>query len=322
MDMIFIKSPIYAVLVAFLLEILLSPIIIPFLKRLKLGQYQRKDGPQSHLQKEGTPTMGGIMILISTLVTSLFFINYNSDAIAILLVTFAFGLIGFWDDIVKVTMKRNLGLRAWQKIILQIIISMGFGYYLIYHTNVGTSVIIPFTDGLLKLDLGGMYLPFVVFVVVATVNSVNLTDGLDGLASGVTALVATFFATATLFLASGLTPITCAVIGSLLGFLLFNAYPARIFMGDTGSLALGGFLAALALILKMPLFLVIVGIIYVSEALSDIIQVAVYKLTKKRVFKMAPLHHHFELMGWKETKVVAIFFIVTAIACLIGFLAM
>ena len=320
MDILLIKTAIYATLIAFLIALVLSPIIIPFLRRLKFGQYQRADGPQSHLQKEGTPTMGGIMILSSIFITSLFFVNGNSNVIAVLLVTLAFGFIGFLDDFIKVVLKRSRGLNAKQKIVLQVLVAVIFAYYFIYYTNIGTKIIIPFTNRA-EWDLGLWFYPFLVFVVVGTVNAVNLTDGLDGLASGVTALVATFFATISLGVATELSPIICATIGSLLGFLLYNAHPARMFMGDTGSLALGGFVVSIALLLKMPLFLIIVGIIYIAEVLSVIIQVASFKLTKKRVFKMAPIHHHFELMGWKETKVVAVFFIITAIACLIGFLA-
>ncbi|HCC07986.1 MAG TPA: phospho-N-acetylmuramoyl-pentapeptide-transferase [Clostridiales bacterium] len=321
MDSLIIKNLIYATLIAFLLSLVLGPILIPFLRRLKLGQTQREDGPQSHLQKQGTPLMGGLIILSSMIITSMFFINGNDKAISVLLVTIAFGFIGFLDDFIKVILKRSKGLNARQKIMLQLIAAIGFGYYFMYYTSIGTKVIMPFANGM-EWDLGIWFYPFLVFIVVGAVNAVNLTDGLDGLASGVTALVATFFAVISLGMLTELSPIICASIGSLLGFLLYNSHPARVFMGDTGSLALGGFVASIALLLKMPLFLAIVGIIYVVEALSVIIQVGVYKLTKKRVFKMAPIHHHFELMGWKETKVVAVFFIVTAIACLIGFLAL
>ena len=319
MDII-IKSSIFAVMVSFILEIVFGSMLIPFLRKLKFGQYERKDGVDSHLQKEGTPTMGGISILASLIITSMIFSPGNKQVLAILLVTLGFGIIGFWDDFVKVVKKRNLGLRAWQKIVLQAGIAIAFAYYVMNNFNIGTSIIIPFTNKL-EIDLGMWFIPFSVIVIIGSVNAVNLTDGLDGLAAGITALVGTFFATITLIVASDLTPMTCTIIGSLLGFLLFNAHPAKIFMGDTGSLALGGFLASLAIMLKMPLFLVIVGIIYVSEAVSVILQVGYYKLTKKRIFRMAPIHHHFELSGLKETKVVAIFFIITAIACLIGYLA-
>jgi phospho-N-acetylmuramoyl-pentapeptide-transferase len=207
-----------------------------------------------------------------------------------------------------------------QKIISQLIITGLFGLYIIKCTNIGTDVIIPFGNGF-SVDLGILYIPLLIFTVIGTVNSVNLTDGLDGLASGVTVIVAVFFCLVAWAVGSGTLPIAGAAIGSLMGFLLFNSYPAKVFMGDTGSLALGGFISAMALLLKMPIFILIVGVIYVIEALSVIIQVISFKLTNKRVFKMAPIHHHFELSGWSETKVVSLFYILTAIACLVGFLA-
>lgn len=317
-------STIFAVLIAFLINVILCPIIIPFLTKLKFGQNVREDGPAGHLKKTGTPTMGGIMILISLFASSLFFIKGNYDGIIILFVTMGYGLIGFLDDYIKVVKKRSLGLRALQKIFFQIIITSVFVWYLYNNSfngsNTITSVFIPFTNGIL-LDLGMLYIPFVFIVMVGTVNSVNLTDGLDGLASGVTLLVATFFVFIALSSGSNTAPIAGAAVGSLLGFLLFNSYPAKVFMGDTGSLALGGFVAAIAIILKMPLFILIVGLVYVVEAVSVMMQVGYFKMTKgKRLFKMAPIHHHFELSGWSETKVVTLFYIVTAILCLIGFL--
>ncbi len=313
------KCCIYAILISFFINIILSPIVIPYLRKIKLGQYERAEGPKSHLKKEGTPTMGGVIILLGVLISGSLFINGNPDLIAILVITIGYGIIGFIDDFIKVVMKRSLGLRAYQKIILQLLVAGMLIYYVTVMRNIGTEIIVPFTNGA-YMDLGALFIPFLLFVIIGTVNSVNLTDGLDGLATGVTILVATFFGTIAMVSYPAAAPLVCTVIGSLLGFLLFNAYPAKIFMGDTGSLALGGFLVSLAVIMKMPLFLAIVGIIYVAESMSDIIQVASYKLFKKRVFKMAPLHHHFEILGWKETKVVAVFFIVTAIACLIGYL--
>lgn len=320
MEILIIKNSILATLLTFLMCLVISPIMIPFLRRLKFGQYQRDCGPQSHLAKEGTPQMGGIMILASFFLVSLFFINGNTDIMAVLLLTLAFGIIGFIDDFIKVVLKSSKGLSAKQKIILQLGVSIAFAYYF-YFANIGTDILIPFMNGN-GIDLGIWFYPFLVFVVVGTVNSVNLTDGLDGLSSGVTAIVATFFATISLLISTAFTPIICALIGSLLGFLIYNSHPAKVFMGDTGSLALGGFVAGIALIFKMPIFLAIVGIIYVAEAMSDILQILSVRLRGRRMFKMAPLHHHFELSGWKETKVVAVFSIVTAIACLIGFLAL
>ena len=314
-------SAIYAILIAFILNVFLCPTIIPFLTRLKFGQNVRDDGPQIHLVKSGTPTMGGIMILISLVISSLFFLKGNKDGMAVLFVTIGYGIIGFIDDYIKVVKKRSLGLRAYQKIIGQLIITGVFLYYLYNYSNVGTDIYIPFTNGK-TLELGILFIPFFFIVMVGTVNSVNLTDGLDGLASGVTVLVVVFFLFNALAINKGLLPITGAAVGALLGFLLFNTHPAKVFMGDTGSLALGGLVASIAIIMKMPLFIIIVGIIYVLEAVSVMLQVGYFKITKgKRLFKMAPIHHHFEQCGWKEVKVVAVFYIVTAIACLVGFLA-
>ena len=318
MELNFVKP----VLISFAISVILSPIVIPFLKRLKFGQFVRDEGPESHLKKTGTPTMGGLIILCSVALTSLFYMKDNKDIIPILFVTLAFGLIGFLDDYIKVVMKRSMGLRSWQKMLAQIIVTAIFAYYLTNFTELGTSMILPFSDGK-YLDVSYLYIPLMFIAVIGTVNGVNFTDGLDGLASGVTVLVATFFTVIAVGMNVGISPITCAVAGSLLGFLVFNVYPARVFMGDTGSLALGGFVAATAYMLKMPLFLLIVGIIYVIEVLSVMIQVSYFKISGgKRIFKMAPIHHHFELCGWSETRVVAVFSIVTALMCLVGLLAL
>ncbi|GMQ59907.1 phospho-N-acetylmuramoyl-pentapeptide-transferase [Vallitalea sediminicola] len=313
-------SYIIPVLISFFISVVLCPIVIPFLARLKFGQFVRDDGPRSHLKKAGTPTMGGVVILAGILLTSLIYVGSNPDIIPILFITVSFGIIGFLDDFIKVGMKRSLGLKAYQKIIAQFIITGIYCYYMFNVTSLGTEIYIPFSGGL-AIDLGWWYIPLIFIIMIGTVNSVNLTDGLDGLASGVTVLVATFFTVVSIGIESEITPITCAAVGSLLGFLLFNTYPAKVFMGDTGSLALGGFVAATAIYLKMPIFLLIVGLIYVIEAVSVMIQVFNFKLTKKRFFKMAPIHHHFELSGWNETKVVVVFCIVTAILSLIGLLA-
>jgi phospho-N-acetylmuramoyl-pentapeptide-transferase len=309
------------ILIAFGVNVVLSPIIIPFLTRLKFGQYIRDDGPRSHLKKAGTPTMGGIIILTSILITSLFYVNSYPEIIPILFVTLGFGLIGFLDDFIKIVMKRSLGLRAWQKLVAQILVTAIFGYYLLNYTNVETSMLIPFARGA-TIPMGIWFVPVLFVVMIGTVNSVNLTDGLDGLASSITVLVAAFFSVVSIGVRSGIEPITCAAVGSLLGFLLFNSHPARVFMGDTGSLALGGFVAATAYMLQMPLFLLIVGFVYVVETTSVMLQVLYYKKTKKRLFKMAPIHHHFELSGWPETKVVSVFSIMTAILCFVGLLAL
>lgn len=317
-----LEAAIYAILISFFINIIISPFLIPVLTKLKIGQYERGEGEgvPSHIKKAGTPTMGGIIILISMLVSSVFFIKGNRDGLAVLLVTLGFGIIGFCDDYIKVVKKRSLGLKPMQKIVSQFLITGIFAIYILNFTDIGSDVLIPFTNGL-TFDLQVLYIPFLIFVTIGTVNSVNLTDGLDGLASGVTVIVSVFFCIAAWVKGSGTLPVAGAAIGSLMGFLLFNSYPARIFMGDTGSLALGGFIAAIAFILKMPIFIAIVGFIYVMEALSDIIQVAYFKRTGKRFFKMAPIHHHFELSGWSETKIVTLFYILTAIFCLIGFLS-
>ena len=312
------------VLIAFFVSVLLSPMMIRYLHKLKFGQFIRGEGPESHLKKSGTPTMGGLIILLGIVIASLFYVRRYPMIIPVLFVTLGFGFIGFIDDYIKVVMKRNLGLHAWQKMLGQIIGI--FAYYLINYTEIGTSMLIPFTHGK-YLNLGAFFVPAVFIILLGTVNGANFTDGLDGLASSVTVLIATYFTVAALGMqqdgmSAGIWPISCATVGSLLGFLVFNVYPARVFMGDTGSLALGGFVAATALILHLPLFIPIVALIYMVEVLSVMLQVGYFKATKgKRLFKMAPIHHHFELSGWPETKVVAIFAITTAVCCLIGLVA-
>ncbi|MCD8214393.1 MAG: phospho-N-acetylmuramoyl-pentapeptide-transferase [Clostridiales bacterium] len=312
---------IYAILIAFIFNIILCPVIIPLLRKLKFGQNVRDDGPETHLVKAGTPTMGGIMILLSMFIASLFFIKGNYDGIMVLFMTLGYGIIGFIDDYIKVVKKRSLGLRVWQKLVMQFIVTGIFIYYIYAYTDIGTEIYVPFMRGF-TVDIGVLFIPFVLCVVLGTVNAVNLTDGLDGLASGVTVLVTLFFMFIAYGAESGVLPVAGAAVGSLLGFLLFNSYPAKVFMGDTGSLALGGFIAAMAVLFKLPLFLLIVGIIYVCEAVSVLLQVGFFKLTHgKRIFKMAPLHHHFEKCGYRETKVVSAFYIVTAIGVLVGFIA-
>lgn len=309
------------VLISFALSVILGPVVIPILRKLKMGQTEREDGVKAHLKKAGTPTMGGVIILSSIAITSLFYIKDYPTIIPILFVTVGFGLIGFLDDYLKVVMKRSDGLYPKQKMGLQILVTAVFAFYIVKFTEIPLTWLIPFTDGK-YLDLGFLAIPMMFIVIIGTVNGVNFTDGLDGLASSVTVLVATFFTVVAIGTKSGIEPITCAVVGALLGFLLFNVYPASVFMGDTGSLALGGFVASTAYILQMPLFIVIVGLIYLVEVLSVIIQVTYFKKTGgKRIFKMAPIHHHFELCGWSETKVVAVFSIVTAILCLIALMA-
>lgn len=307
-----------SVIVSFAISVVLGPVVIPFLRRLKVGQTVRDEGPKEHLKKNGTPTMGGILILISIVLTSVLYVKDYPKIIPILFVTLGFGLIGFLDDYIKVVLKRSLGLRAWQKMALQILVTGVFAYYLMHYTDVPLAMKVPFLQGT-YLDFGVLNVPILFFIVIGTVNGANFTDGLDGLASSVTVLIATFFTVVAIGLQSGVEPITCAVVGALLGFLLFNVYPASVFMGDTGSLALGGFVAATAYMMQMPIFLALVAFIYVVEVMSVILQVSYFKMTGgKRIFKMAPIHHHFELCGWSETRVVAVFSIVTALLCLIA----
>ena len=310
------------VLISFVISVILGPIIIPFLRKLKMGQTERVEGVQSHLKKAGTPTMGGIIFLIATVVTSLFYVKDYPKVIPVVFLTLGFGIIGFLDDYLKVVLRRSDGLLPWQKFSLQVVVTAVFTYYLVNYTDVNLSMRIPFwTDH--YLNIGWLAIPVLFFAVIGTVNGVNFTDGLDGLAPSVTLIVAVFFTVVSIGTKSGIEPITCAVVGGLMGFLLFNVYPAKVFMGDTGSLALGGFVAGAAYMMQMPLFILLVGLIYLVEVLSVIIQVTYFKKTHgKRIFKMAPIHHHFELCGWSETRVVAVFSIITAVMCLIALLAL
>ena len=310
------------VLISFAVCVIMGPVIIPILRRLKMGQTEREDGVKSHLKKAGTPTMGGVIILLSIVITSVFYIKDYPKILPILFVTLGFGLIGFLDDYLKVVMRRSDGLYPKQKMALQIVVTAIFAFYILKFTDVSLAMLLPFSGGK-YLNIGWLAVPVMFIAVIGTVNGVNFTDGLDGLASSVTVLVATFFTVVAIGTKSGISPITCAVVGALLGFLLFNVYPASVFMGDTGSLALGGFVASTAYMLQMPIFIIIVGLVYLVEVASVMIQVTYFKKTGgKRFFKMAPIHHHFELCGWSETKVVAVFSIITAILCLIALMAM
>ena len=310
------------VLISFALCVIMGPVIIPILRRLKMGQTEREDGVKSHLKKAGTPTMGGVIILLSIVITSVFYIKDYPKILPILFVTLGFGLIGFLDDYLKVVMRRSDGLYPKQKMALQIVVTAIFAFYILKFTDVSLAMLLPFSGGK-YLNIGWLAVPVMFIAVIGTVNGVNFTDGLDGLASSVTVLVATFFTVVAIGTKSGISPITCAVVGALLGFLLFNVYPASVFMGDTGSLALGGFVASTAYMLQMPIVIIIVGLVYLVEVASVMIQVTYFKKTGgKRFFKMAPIHHHFELCGWSETKVVAVFSIITAILCLIALMAM
>lgn len=305
-------------MMAFAISVVLSPFVIPFLRKLKVGQTEREDGVKSHLKKAGTPTMGGLIILISILATSLFFIKDYPEIIPVLFLTLGFGIIGFLDDYLKVVLRRSDGLLPKQKMLGQIVITTVFLAYILIVDPTCLTMVNPFNKGTF-FDFKPLTIPLVYVAVIGTVNGVNFTDGLDGLATGVTTMVAVFFTVVSIALKGGIQPITAAVTGALLGFLLFNVHPAKVFMGDTGSLALGGFVAGAAYMLKMPWIIVIVGLVYMVEVISVMIQVTYFKKTGgKRFFKMAPIHHHFELCGWSETQIVAVFTVVTALLCLIS----
>ena len=310
----------FTIVISFLITVLLSPIFIPFLKRLKFGQSIRDEGPKSHQKKTGTPTMGGIMILLSIILTTLVMTEKFSDPTAktylLLFVTIGFGILGFLDDFIKVVMKRNLGLTSLQKLLGQILISI-IVYFILKQVNFSTSVEIPFTD--YSFELGYFYSLFIIFWLVGFSNAVNLTDGLDGLLSGTAAIAFGAFAVLAWNQSQyEISIFAVAVVGAVLGFLVFNAHPAKVFMGDTGSLALGGAIAAIAILTKMELILVIIGGVFVIETLSVILQVISFKTTGKRIFRMSPLHHHYELLGWSEWRVVVTFWSVGLLFAVIG----
>ena len=309
------------VLISFVISVILAPVVIPILTRMKVGQTVREDGVSSHLKKTGTPTMGGVIFLIAIAIVSLFYVKDYPHIIPVLILVLGFGIIGFVDDYLKVVKKHADGLSPKQKMALQLIVTTLFALYMIFVADVSLAMLVPFSGGQ-YWDIGWLAIPVMFVAILGTVNGVNFTDGLDGLASSVTAMVALFFTVVAIGTNVGISPITCAVVGSLMGFLLFNVYPAKVFMGDTGSLALGGFVAGAAYMLQMPLFIIIVGLVYLVEVASVIIQVTYFKRTGgKRIFKMAPIHHHFELCGWSETRVVAVFSIITAVLCLVALLA-
>ncbi len=310
------------VLIAFAVSALLGPFVIPWLRKLKMSQTERTYGMETHLKKAGTPTMGGVMILIAVTAASVIFIPRYPRTGPVLFLTAAFGIIGFVDDYLKVVKHNSDGLIAWQKLLLEFVVTALFCFWMTRLAGVSLALRIPFAGGRMA-DIGFLAIPLLFIAVLGTVNAVNFTDGLDGLASSVTIVVAVFFAAVSVMLGSGTSPVAGAVAGALMGFLLYNAYPAKVFMGDTGSLALGGFVAGMAYILQMPLFILIVGIVYFAEILSVMMQVSYFKLTHgKRIFKMTPIHHHFEKCGWSETRIVAVFTVITALASLIGLCAL
>ncbi|KAF1084864.1 Phospho-N-acetylmuramoyl-pentapeptide-transferase [Sporotomaculum syntrophicum] len=324
MDIVFEPNIVQVFLIALVVTLALGPFFIPLLRRLKFGQNIRSDGPSRHLAKAGTPTMGGIIFIIGVLAAGLLTGGHDRDALVVLGITFGFGLIGFIDDYIKVALKRSLGLRAREKLLGQILLAALLGLLAITVLERNTSIAVPFSNLFaghnVVLELSTwLYVAFVVMVVIGTSNAVNLTDGLDGLAAGVTVVVACAYVfIGVLSGQPGVALVMAALVGGCLGFLFYNRHPAKVFMGDTGSLALGGALGAAAVITGTELFLLIIGGIYVLEALSVILQVFSYQVFGRRIFRMAPLHHHFELGGWNEQRVVYTFWLVSVLFAALG----
>ncbi len=320
MNINFDLSVILGVLASFVIANLIGPFIIKYLKILKFGQIERKLGPESHQKKQGTPTIGGIIFIIAILITNLIFVRrFSDEAMVCMYSLLAFGIIGFLDDILKIIKKDNEGLSSKQKMVLLLLISGGFAVYT--YIRFGSQIYIPIAK--VNFDLGWFYIPFVIFFYAAVTNATNFTDGIDGLLTSVTLIVMTFLCLVSYGLSYHTLAIFCGiVIGGLLGFLRFNSYPAKVIMGDTGSLAIGGVICTICIVIKLPLIVILIGGVYVLEMISVVIQILYFKRTKKRIFKMAPIHHHFELSGWHETKVVSIFSIVTVILCLLAFITL
>ncbi|MCR5670244.1 MAG: phospho-N-acetylmuramoyl-pentapeptide-transferase [Butyrivibrio sp.] len=307
------------VFVSFAVAVVIGPRVIALLKRLKAGQTEREEGLESHQKKTGTPTMGGIIFLIPVIIIGIFYGRDHKEVIPVLILTIGFGIIGFLDDYIKVVKKHNLGLRAWQKILGQFVVAMFFAVYVETFTDISLAMKVPFTGYV--LDFGIWNIPILFFIALGTANGTNFTDGVDGLCASVTAVVAAFFAVAgVVYNASGAQVMSSAMVGALLGYLVYNVYPGKVMMGDTGSLAIGGFVTGIAYVMQMPIFIVIVGFIYAFEVISVILQVSYFKITHgKRIFRMAPIHHHFEKGGWSETKVVNVFTTVTILLALISY---
>ena len=309
-----------ALLIGFIAAALLGPLFIPVLIKLKFGQSIREIGPKWHEKKSGTPTMGGIIFMVALAISAAVLYKFmDLKSALVLFCAFGFGIVGFLDDFIKVVLKRNLGLRAWQKLALQIIVSVVFVLIGLDKGILSVVIKIPFTD--IVWNMGWVYIPFAIFVLLAVVNGVNLTDGIDGLATSVTIVVMLFFAVVISAMNIVSVSLICyALVGALLGFLIYNKNPAKVFMGDTGSLMLGGMVGALSLVTGNPLILILVGIIYFIETLSVIMQVTSFKLTGKRIFKMSPIHHHFEMCGWNEKKIDLVFTLVTVAFCVLAYL--
>ena len=317
-----VAAIIIPMLLAFAVSAITGKFLIPVLIRMKAQQTERDDGPKTHLNKTGTPNMGGIMILVGLTVSCLAMAYWKPEVLPVLFLTLGFGLVGFVDDYLKVKKKSSDGLSVKQKMALQIVISIVFGLIVVYYNHLDLSMKVPFAEGAV-LDLGILSFPALVFIAIATVNGTNFTDGVDGLSTCVTIAVAVFFTIAAVLTQSGVAAAGGAMIGALLGFLVYNAHPAKIFMGDTGSLALGGFVVGMAYVLQLPLFIPIVGFIYMIEVISVILQVVYFKKTHgKRLFRMAPIHHHFELGGYSEVQVVALFTIVTVLLSAVALLGL
>lgn len=318
-------------ILTFLLTIAISFVIIPILRKLKVGQIERDDGPESHIKKQGTPTMGGIIMMLSMVIICGFLYFYYTkkrlepeiakNIIPLLLSSIGFGIIGFIDDFKKLVLKNTKGLKPAAKMLGLLIVSVAYSIFLTKTLENGTQIFIPFVKTYITMPTW-IYIPFAIFVMLGTTNALNLTDGVDGLSSSVTTIILTCLTViGIIFNVKEIALFGSALAGACLGFLLFNLYPSKVFMGDTGSLMLGGAVSAMALYLKMPLLLIIIAIIPIVETISVMIQVAHFKRTGNRVFKMAPLHHHFELSGWKENKVVTVFSLITLVACIIGLCA-
>ena len=309
------------ILISFALSVVLCKLQIPMLVRLKFGQQVRDEGNPEHKKKQGTPTMGGIAYLVALLITCLCFAWKYTDMIPTLLLTMGFALVGFTDDFLKIKKKQSEGLNDKQKFACQTVFAILFVWYLYKNPAIGSEVILPFTGGK-TWDMGWLYLPFAYVAIMGTDNGTNFTDGLDGLCSSVTVVVAMFLLLVAGNEHGGIAVISGAMAGALLGFLFYNSHPAKVFMGDTGALALGGFVAGSALTLRMGWFILIFGFIYLLEVTSVILQVGYFKITKgKRIFKMAPIHHHYELCGYSETQIVAMFTAVTLLLCAAAYMA-
>jgi len=316
-----VAGVIVPLVLGWIIALVVGKIVIPWIKKLGLKDYEREEGLQSHKKKSGTPLMGGIIFIIPMLLVSIPYAVKSTNIRVVLILTIGFYLVGMIDDYIKVALHRNLGLRVWQKFLLEIFVMVIFTVYILAATDISFEMMIPFTGSV--INLGIMNIPFMFFVALATTNGTNLTDGVDGLCGGVSAVVVLFFTIASVYFGMDTVPVCMALFGGLLGYLFYNTHPAKIFMGDGGSLALGGFIVAISYVLKMPLWIPIVGIIFVIEVVSDILQVGYFKLTHgKRIFKMAPFHHHLERCGWEETRIVNAFKTWTIIAAFIGIWAM